>query len=140
MIIPRTLRPDVLQAGHVGHPGKESMTRQLRLSCWWPGYSADIREFQETCLPCAAAVDRNTMPPMQIRDRPRQHCTAAYKGPIAGKYYFHMILLTPEQASSHTPHVIRYSPTLLFCTEYSPFFSFFSEIFIILAQNLLNIL
>ena len=95
LVIPRTLRVDVLQAAHVGHPGKESMTRQLRLSCWWPKFSTDIREFQETCLPCAAAVDRNTTPPMQIRetpDRPWQHCSADYKGPIAGKYYFHVLI------------------------------------------------
>ena len=79
----------------MGHPGKESMTKQLRRSCWWPRYSSDIRDFQESCVPCAAAVDRNTTPPMQLRetpDRPWQHCSADYKGPVAGKYYFHVLI------------------------------------------------
>ena len=46
MVIPKTLRPDVLQ---------ESMTRQLRLSWWWPKYTTDIREFNESCIPCRIA-------------------------------------------------------------------------------------
>ena len=57
--------------------------------------STDVKEFQESCVPCLAAVDSNTTPPMQIRetpDRPWQHCSADYKGPIGGKYYFHVLI------------------------------------------------
>ena len=89
------LKADVPEAAHLGHPGKESMTRQLRLSCWWPRSTTDIKEFEESCMPCIAAVDSNPTPPMQIRDtpdRPWQHCSADYKGPIAGKYYFHVLI------------------------------------------------
>ena len=88
IVIPKSLKADVLQAAHLGHPGKDSMTRQLRLSCWWPRFSTDIKEFGESCLPCIASVDSNLTPPMQMRDtpdRPWQHCSADYKGPIAGK-------------------------------------------------------
>ena len=95
VVIPRSLRADVLQAAHLGHPGKESMIRQLRQSCWWPRLSTDVKEFQESCVPCLAAVDSNTTPPMQTRetpDRPWQHCSADYKGPIGGKYYFHVLI------------------------------------------------
>ena len=95
ILIPKALRADVLQAAHMGHPGKESMTRQLRRSCWWPKYSVDVRDFQESCVPCAAAVDSNTTPPMQMRDtpdRPWQHCSVDYKEPIAVKYYFHVLI------------------------------------------------
>ena len=44
---------------------------------------------------CAAALPRNTPPTMKVRetpDRPWQHCSADYKGPIAGKYYFHVLI------------------------------------------------
>ena len=95
VVIPRTLRADVLEAAHLGHPGKDSMIRQLRLSCWWPRSSTDTKEFEESCLPCIASVDSNLTPPMQMRDtpdRPWQHCSADYKGPIAGKYYFHVLI------------------------------------------------
>ena len=46
-------------------------------------------------MPCIASVDSNLTPPMQMRDtpdRPWQHCSADYKGPIAGKYYFHVLI------------------------------------------------
>ena len=95
VVIPRTLRVDVLEAAHLSHPGKDSMTRQLRLSCWWPRSGTDIKEFEESCLPCLASVNSNPTPPMQLRDtpdRPWQHCSADYKGPIAGKYYFHVLI------------------------------------------------
>ena len=56
----------------------------------------DVREYERSCVPCLASVDRNTTPPMQIRetpDRAWQHCSADYKGPIAaGKYYFHVLI------------------------------------------------
>ena len=95
VVIPKTLRTDVLEAAHMGHPGKEGMIRQMRLSCWWPRSGTDTKEFEESCLPCLASVDSNKTPPMQIRDtpdRPWQHCSADYKGPIAGKYYFHVLI------------------------------------------------
>ena len=95
IIIPKSLRAGVLEAAHQGHPGKESMTRQMRQLCWWPGVSSDIREFAQTCLPCTARVVRNKTVPIQMREmpeRPWQHCSAHYKGPIAGKYYFHVLI------------------------------------------------
>ena len=36
MVIPKTLIVDVLHAAHLGHPGRGKMTRQVRLSWWWP--------------------------------------------------------------------------------------------------------
>ena len=95
LIIPKMLRVGVLEAAHQGHPGQQSMTRQMRGTCWWPGMNVDIKEYMETCIPCLAAVERNRTEPMQIRkmlERPWQHCSADYKGPIAGKYYFHVLI------------------------------------------------
>ena len=95
LLIPASLRPDVLGAAHEGHPGRESMLRQLRLSVWWPGMGQDVREFVESCLPCGAAVGRNSPAPMIVREtpeRPWQHCAADFKGPIGGQYYFHVLI------------------------------------------------
>ena len=55
----------------------------------------DIKDFAESCIPCLAAVERNKTEPMQVRktlERPWQHCSADYKGPIASKYYFHVLI------------------------------------------------
>ena len=57
--------------------------------------SVDIRQFAETYLPFVVAVARTQTSPMQIREtleRPWQHCSADYKGPIGGKYYFHVLI------------------------------------------------
>ena len=43
--IPRKNCPDVLQAMHMGHAGRESMLKQMWLSVWWPGISKDTKEF-----------------------------------------------------------------------------------------------
>ena len=57
-VIPNSLRRVVLNAAHLGHPRKESVTRHIRQSCWWPGMSVYIREYAEMCLPCVATVSR----------------------------------------------------------------------------------
>ena len=95
LLIPPSLRPDVLGAAHEGHAARDSMTRQLRQTVWWPGITRDIREYTASCLGCAAAENRNYPPPMIERETPIGpwiDCSADFKGPIAGKYYFHVLI------------------------------------------------
>ena len=95
VVISQTLIVDTLDAAQLGHPGRESMTRQLRTSCWWPKMGTDIKDYEGSYVHCLAAVDRNKTQPIQVRetpDRPWQHCSADYKGPIAGRYYFHVLI------------------------------------------------
>ena len=98
-IIPREVRPDILAAAHEGHPGIVAMLRHLRQSVWWPGMTKDVNTYVETCNEgCAAAVPRNSPPPMVVQetpDYPWQHVAADFKGPIIGNkktYYFHVII------------------------------------------------
>ena len=95
LVIPTSLKADVLAAAHEGHPAKDSMTRQLRQTVWWPGMTKDVKIYCTTCLGCAAAESRNPPPPMVERKTPPGpwiHCSADFKGPIAGKYYFHVLI------------------------------------------------
>ena len=95
LVIPKDLQAEVLDAAHQGHPGRDSMLQQLRVSVWWPGLAGDVRNYVDSCVACVSAVDRNQVPPMQIRetpDGPWQHCSADFKGPIGGKYYFHVLI------------------------------------------------
>ena len=92
VVIPNELVPDILEIAHEGHPAEASMLQQLRQTLWWPSIAKDVKEFVQSCVGCAAALPRNTPPTMKVRetpDRPWQHCSADYKGPIAGKYYCH---------------------------------------------------
>ena len=79
----------------MGHPGKIRMLQQLRGSTWWPGLTADVKKYEDSCIGCKASAGNNATPPMEIRaipDRPWQHLSADYKGPIGGKYYFHVLI------------------------------------------------
>ena len=94
-VIPITLRPEVLAAAHEEHPAKDSMTRQLEQTVWWPGMVSDIQTYSNTCLGCTSAENRNYPPPMIKRKTPGGpwiDCSADFKGPIAGKYYFHLLI------------------------------------------------
>ena len=96
LVIPTKLRADILALAHEGHPGRVSMLQQLREDMWWPGMTRDLEEFVSTCsVGCGSSVAKNTPPPMVIRETPEkpwQHCAADYKGPIGGKYYFHVLI------------------------------------------------
>ena len=52
MIIPSSLRDQVLHLAHEGHPGIVSMKRRLRTKVWWPVCDKDAEMFCKTCHPC----------------------------------------------------------------------------------------
>ena len=95
LLIPTKLRRSVLAAAHEGCPGKDAMLRQLRQDVWWPGMDGDVKNFTSSCTGCAAAIPRNIIPPMTIRQTPERvwsEVQADFKGPIAGRYYFHVLI------------------------------------------------
>ena len=96
VVIPNELVPDILEIAHEGHPAEISMLQQLRQTLGWPNMSRNVKDFVQTCnTGCAAALPRNTPPTLRTRetpDRPWQSCSADYKGPIAGKFYFHVLI------------------------------------------------
>ena len=55
----------------------------------------DVKEYEMSCIGCNASRAVNSTPPMTIREipeRPWQHLSADYKGPIGGQYYFHVLI------------------------------------------------
>ena len=52
IIIPSSLRDQVLHLAHEGHPGIVSMKRRLRTKVWWPGCDKDAEMFCKTCHSC----------------------------------------------------------------------------------------
>ena len=96
MVIPKELQADVLALAHEGHPGMVPMLRQLRQDVWWPVMTKMINEYVATCsVGCGASVARNATPPMTIRETPEkpwEQLACDFKGPIGGKYYFHVTI------------------------------------------------
>ena len=88
-------KKNVLEATHQGHPGRESMLRQLRQSSWWPGMTEDIKELIEGCIPGQAIVGAVMSPPIKVTETPDcffQHCRGDFKGPIGGDFHLHFLI------------------------------------------------
>ena len=52
IIIPSSLRNQVLHLAHEGHPGIVPMKGRPRTKVWWPGCDKDAEMFCKTCHPC----------------------------------------------------------------------------------------
>jgi hypothetical protein len=52
VIIPQSLRRQVLQHLHAAHQGASTMERRARAMMYWPGMSSDIRQTRDTCADC----------------------------------------------------------------------------------------
>ena len=95
LLIPTKLRPDVMAAAHEGCPGGDAMLRQLRLDVWWPGMDKEVKLYTKSCLECSAATPTTSTPPMIERETPDRvwsEVQADFKGPVAGRYYFHVVI------------------------------------------------
>ena len=53
LVIPATLRPDILRHLHDGHQGMTKTKENAANSVWWPGVSSDIDRMVQTCPECA---------------------------------------------------------------------------------------
>ncbi len=52
LVVPKSLRSTIKRKCHAGHLGINSTLRRARDTVYWPGMSADIREYVETCGVC----------------------------------------------------------------------------------------
>ena len=52
IIVPREMRPEMLQYIHKGHQGKERCLLQARNTVFWPKMTYDVQELIERCIIC----------------------------------------------------------------------------------------
>ena len=52
IIVPREMRPEILQYIHKGHQGKERCLFQARNTVFWPKMTYDVQELIERCIIC----------------------------------------------------------------------------------------
>nr|XP_043068709.1 uncharacterized protein K02A2.6-like [Drosophila bipectinata] len=70
IVIPQSLRNQVLELAHEGHPGESAMKRRLRSKVWWPLIDRDAENYVKRCRDCLlvsqcprpAPMDRNPFP------------------------------------------------------------------------------
>ena len=73
VIIPKTMRKEMLIKLHAGHSGINSCLRRARDLIFWPGMSSDIREYLASCDTCAETPSKQGPEPVyahEVPDRP----------------------------------------------------------------------
>ena len=70
LIIPQSLRLDVLKKIHVGHQGKTKCILLARESVFWPGITNDIKSMVQRCTACAQHQHAQPKMPIQQPDLP----------------------------------------------------------------------
>lgn len=64
IVIPHSLRPDVLRQLHVAHPGIRRMVQLARRYFYWPAMQADIEKFIKSCKHCAETTPNPIKEPL----------------------------------------------------------------------------
>ncbi|CAK1587161.1 unnamed protein product [Parnassius mnemosyne] len=79
IVIPLSLRKEMLRRIHEGHLGVEKCQRRARDVMWWPGMSADITCVVQGCDTCQrhqAAAPRQPLAPHPVPTLPWEHLAA----------------------------------------------------------------
>ena len=95
LVVPKSLQAEVIGLSHEGHQYGEKTLSLLRQSCWFPNIRKDVMDYVQSCVPCLAAIPRNTPVPLEpnlLPERAWQNLHADFKGPIGGNYYFHVLI------------------------------------------------
>ncbi|KAJ8004278.1 hypothetical protein DPEC_G00157150 [Dallia pectoralis] len=68
IVIPQTMRKDMLQRLHEGHLGVEKCKRRACEAIYWPGINKDIEEIIEKCDICLRHHYKQVKEPMLVAD------------------------------------------------------------------------
>lgn len=72
VVIPRSLRPEILKRVHEGHLGISKCKARARLLVFWPGLNADIESMAQKCAICQKYAYRQQVEPLLMRATPVQ--------------------------------------------------------------------
>ena len=95
VVIPKSIRANVISLAHEGHQGVEKTLKLMRQSCWFPKMHENVSTYVASCLPCCAALPNTPPVPLQpnvLPDRAWEKLHADFKGPIGGQYYLHVVI------------------------------------------------
>lgn len=70
IVIPHSLRPEILRRLHEGHLGIEKCKRRARSTVYWPGINKDIEIMVGKCETCNKYQSKQAREPMMIPDLP----------------------------------------------------------------------
>ncbi|XP_063590912.1 uncharacterized protein K02A2.6-like [Penaeus indicus] len=70
IVVPSTLRREVLARLHDSHRGVEATKRRARQTVWWPGINSDITNAVRSCEPCQVLLPSQQQEPMLTEEAP----------------------------------------------------------------------
>ena len=85
LVIPTSLRNQVLALGHEGHPGIVVMKQRLRPKVWWPGIDKDIEQYCKSCYGCQLVSNASPPEPVtrtELPAEPWQSLAVDFMGPL----------------------------------------------------------
>lgn len=62
IVIPSSLREDILKRLHTGHQGIVKCRERARQSVWWPGLSAELQQVVKSCCECCKEQSQHAEP------------------------------------------------------------------------------
>ncbi|XP_022798951.1 uncharacterized protein K02A2.6-like [Stylophora pistillata] len=73
VVVPLNLWKDMIKRIHSSHIGMEGCLRRARVSLYWPGMDAQVKDYIqscETCLSTGSKQQKETMIPHEVKDHP----------------------------------------------------------------------
>ena len=90
VIIPTTLRRNILKELHSCHVGSSRMKELARSYLWWPNLDKDLEEVCNTCPECLsqrATPPKAELHPWEWPAQPWHRIHVDYAGPVEGRYF-----------------------------------------------------
>lgn len=106
LIIPTTLRPQILRCAHDGHPRMSVMKRRLRQKVWWPKIDDCVEKFVKHCESCTLVSAVGPPEPMcrtRMPDKPWCEVAIDFLGPLPSG---HSLLVLVDYFSRFTEVVV----------------------------------
>ena len=70
IVIPATLRNDMIILAHEGHQGMTKTVSRLRRTVWWPKMKNEVNQFISGCHDCQVVGSRPSSTPLQMTEIP----------------------------------------------------------------------
>ena len=104
VIVPQSLRHDVLELLHESHPGSTRGKQLARSYVWWPGIDRDVANKVNSCSSCIKERREPNAPAMgrwEFAERPWKRLHIDHAGPFLGRYWFLWIEANTKFAGVH---------------------------------------
>ena len=76
IVLPKSLRTQVIQLAHEDHAGITRTKQRLRSKLWWPKLDTDVEEFINKCHACQVTGNPSRPEPVKPTDLPKERWTA----------------------------------------------------------------